>query len=48
MFIKDSIDIVKPSIKDDKAIENIRKAAFIAQKSIDLAFSFCNPGTRAS
>ncbi len=30
MFIKDSIDIAKPIIKDDKAIENIRKAALIA------------------
>ena len=48
MFIKDSIDIVKPSIKDDKAIENIRKAALIAQNAIDLAFSFCKSGTRAS
>lgn len=48
MFIKDSIDIVKPSVKDDKAIENIRKAALIAQNAIDLAFSFCKSGTRAS
>ena len=47
MFIKDSIDIAKPIIKDDKAIENIGKAASIAQ-SIDLAFTFCKSGIRAS
>lgn len=39
--------IAKPIIKDDKAIENIRKAASIAQ-SIDLDFTFCKSGMRAS
>lgn len=37
----------KPIIKENKAIENIRKAASIAQ-SIDLAFIFCKLGMRAS
>lgn len=40
--------IAKPIIKDDKAIEDIRKAALIAQKSIDLAFIFCKSGMRTS
>ena len=35
MFIKEVKEIVKPTIKDDDAIENIRKAAEIAQNSID-------------
>ncbi len=39
--------ITKPIIKDDKAIENIKKSASIAQ-SIDLAFTFCKLGMRAS
>ena len=41
MFIKsNTTDIVKPSIKDEKAIENIKKAAQIAQEAIDLAFEY--------
>ncbi|WP_157143737.1 type I methionyl aminopeptidase [Brachyspira pilosicoli] len=49
MFIKsNTTDIVKPSIKDEKAIENIKKAAQIAQEAIDLAFEYSLSGTRAS
>ena len=48
MFIKEVKEIVKPTIKDDDAIENIRKAAEIAQNSIDLAFKLCMSGVRAS
>ena len=48
MFIKEMKGIVKPSIKDDEAIGNIRKAAQIAQESIDLAFKLCISGVRAS
>ena len=48
MFIKEVKEIVKPSIKDDNAIENIRKAAKIAQDSINLAFKLCMSGVRAS
>lgn len=44
-YIKDTLI---PSIKDDKAIENIIKAAFIANESLDLACSLALSGVRAS
>lgn len=44
MFINETSTIVKPTVKTKEAIYNIKKAATISHKAIDLAFKYCSVG----
>ena len=44
MFINDNTTILRPRVKTKEAIYNIKKAAIISHKAIDLAFKYCSVG----